>query len=526
VLDLPATGIVTLSGHNGGGKSALVEAAGLALWGETLRGASPWEADAEGVSVEAHVTVRGAELIVERSRSKGSPKLSLRANRKLPVFENNTKTQSFIDSLCGTFDLWARTAVFSSSDAHTFSASSDAERKRLIESLLCLDRLDVAQQHATKALRDVEYELVSAACALDVKRALCASSEGRWRKLEAEAKQVPERLVKACDIAAEHAAYYLKEFERAAELAAEEYRSVSASTAAVEGELSAAVRAQTALQRDVCPTCKRPFEQGHEESHAKRVSAEELEGLQRRVTQSRKAEASAREGIQRARAAVADAHRECLRCESDLREARFALTVKQRFDAAAEELLSAQAEVLAAEKEEKSAKEKAATLRFVREALGVRGARGRLLDDAVRALGAAASVWFQRFGAVGWKVHLKPTTERKSGSVVDVLSLEVTGPGGKTWRACSGGQRRRLDVSLLLALAELAAGARGTEPGTLFFDEVFDALDEDGVDAVSVVLEHLARTRCVVLVSHQKALLARVPATARYEVRSGTISTA
>jgi DNA repair exonuclease SbcCD ATPase subunit len=107
----------------------------------------------------------------------------------------------------------------------------------------------------------------------------------------------------------------------------------------------------------------------------------------------------------------------------------------------------------------------------------------------------------------GVRVRLEPYTERAGGGVKDAIALLVDGAGdGHGYRACSAGERRRLDVALLLALAEIARATSGDEPGTLWLDEVFDALDDDGADAVCAAVRELCRDRCVVVITHSPRL--------------------
>ena len=79
-------------------------------------------------------------------------------------------------------------------------------------------------------------------------------------------------------------------------------------------------------------------------------------------------------------------------------------------------------------------------------------------------------------------------------------------------------------MALLLALGEVAAGASGTRPGTLWCDEVFDSLDTQGCEAVSEAIQEMSRDRCVVVISHNPRLVEMLPDARRLHVESGKVS--
>jgi DNA repair exonuclease SbcCD ATPase subunit len=158
------------------------------------------------------------------------------------------------------------------------------------------------------------------------------------------------------------------------------------------------------------------------------------------------------------------------------------------------------------------------------QVLGMRGLRAVVLGRALSGVEAAANAWLSKL-APGARLTLKSYTERQSGAVVDAIGVEIAGfGGGLGYRASSGGERRRLDVAVLLALADVAMAGRGGQPGTVFADELFDALDDDGVAAAASVLEELGRTRPVVVITHNDALAASVKADVRWRVENGCVS--
>jgi DNA repair exonuclease SbcCD ATPase subunit len=156
-------------------------------------------------------------------------------------------------------------------------------------------------------------------------------------------------------------------------------------------------------------------------------------------------------------------------------------------------------------------------------ALGLKGIRAQVLGRALDGIQAVANLWLERICGAGLSLTLKPYAEKKSGGVTDSISLVIEGAGGGEYLGASGGQRRRLDVALLLALAEVTRAAAGNEPGTCFFDEVFDALDPDGRAAVADALRELAKDRAVLVITHDEELARSLRAATYLEAKGGKV---
>jgi len=122
-------------------------------------------------------------------------------------------------------------------------------------------------------------------------------------------------------------------------------------------------------------------------------------------------------------------------------------------------------------------------------------------------------------------LNLKPYSELKKGGVRDRILLTVHGiGGGHGYDACSDGEQRRIDISFLFALSDFEAGAKSVEPGTLFIDEAFDGLDDDGRVAVADVLQELSETRCILIISHDEKLAQALRPIQHYRVENGKVS--
>lgn len=569
-VELPESGVVVVTGPNGAGKSGLfLEGVALGLWGKTLRGAPGWGAD--GVEAMARVDLAG--LTVERIRAKGKTTVHWQAvedgteegnvygaisrlGGQVPrggtvEFETATKAQAALERLVGTFDVWRRTAAFSSSDAAHFSLATDAERKRLLESVLGIERFDEALEACRADMKHVTAKEHHLEVTVAEARASVAAHKRHVETMRAELDKfsttAPEPLPKPELVLP--AGKTSGDLKTMADSAGTEARALATKLAkldeavgAANGDARRAVEMANRVNVAQCPHCRQDISKDHADklrrdaadakeratAEARRVAAErdqlraehaELEG-ERDALLKQAGAAQQAEQVHR----VAEAQWKAREVERD----RWAAQKAAREDAhqkAAELLATVENALEKAEESLVKEHRESATLGAVETVVGLRGPRAQLLGRALGGVEAVANAWLGRLGLAGLQVHLKPYAEKKTGGVTDAISLTVTGAGaGHGYKGASAGERRRIDVALLLGLAEVAGASRGVRPGTMFFDEVFDALDSDGVAAVTAALEELAQDRVVVVVSHNPELARSLAAVRRFRVEEGKLA--
>ena len=79
--------------------------------------------------------------------------------------------------------------------------------------------------------------------------------------------------------------------------------------------------------------------------------------------------------------------------------------------------------------------------------------------------------------------------------------------GGTQYIANSGGEKKRIDLAINLALQDLVASRSSKKINVAIFDEVFDSLDENGVDGIVSLLHELSQSKSTILVvSHNEYL--------------------
>jgi len=532
-VEFPRRGIVLVTGPNGSGKSSLVESVAVSLWGNTLRGSSPWTDDGK-VVLE---TFEG--LTVECARKRGTTNLIWKHEGDSPgpgafhAGATATKAREALEHIIGSFDVWRRSAVFSSTDSSAFTLATDKERKLLLESILGLDRFDVALETCRQDYRKAQTEAERHERRLEGLRQELVGVQQRLNDAIRSLAGVPEpEDIGPEPPSSEVLAERQREIQGALRANTTEVASLNGrvhdanrNAAAKQAEIRTAEQQFARVNRGECPTCTQPIteatkaklqapvviarEQAQEaDAEAIRVEADltaQISDLNDEADELRKAEAT----VKATRASAERDRGEWVKAKVR-REA--AAKERQRLDdiIAGGQMAAGRVEADLAEAATKAVVLAKAVeeLGAVDQVLGLRGVRVQLLARALGGLELAANGWLARIAGDGLRLSIKPYVEKKTGGVSDAIGIEVEGAGGgKGYRGASGGERRRIDVALMLALGEVAAAAHGTTTGTLWFDEVFDALDAEGLGAVCRAVEELAQERCVVVISHRADLV-------------------
>jgi DNA repair exonuclease SbcCD ATPase subunit len=523
-LHLPSKGLVLVGGPNGGGKSSILEAVSVGLWGETLRPTSPWR-EGEECRVIVAAVADGRELHVRRERSR-SDRTTLEwavDGAGAPVkYDTATKAQAALDPIVGPHEVWRRTHVFSSQGIGHFTRAKDSDRKRLLETLLGLERFDGALDGCRRDLRKVEADVAAKQRAVDIHGERVRGDKQRREQAEAELA----RLLPPADTAA--LAARIEELDAAAAKVQHEAQVCRDQAASINGKVmlgvesvKSAKRQLALVERGSCPTCEREWD------YAELPIQREL------VENAVRHESEARRGFEaelaRLKATGEELAEEYRALSSERQRCLLEQGAARTVEGNRARLQTLLASAIATSDETEDAlddmlgelvllKAKRAELGAVDDTLSLTGVRAQLLGDALDGIQRVANGWLGRIAGWGMRLELKPSSEK---GPKDAISLQVHGAaGGRGYYGASDGEQRRIDVALLLALADVANASCGLSHGTLFFDEVFDALDSDGCEAVCDVLEELAHERPVVVISHNDEVSRRLSKTAVVRVHA------
>lgn len=138
---------------------------------------------------------------------------------------------------------------------------------------------------------------------------------------------------------------------------------------------------------------------------------------------------------------------------------------------------------------------------------GPAGVRAHILDTVTPFLNERTSEYL---GALAdGNIHATWSTLAKTtkGDLKEKFNIEVSNDkGGKTFKALSGGEKRKVRLAAAMALQDMVA-SRATKPINLFMaDEIDHALDEPGLERLMTVLDRKAKERGTVIVVSHNAL--------------------
>lgn len=534
VIDFPQNGFLLITGDNGEGKSGIIEGVSWGGWGKTLRGDVPWRGDASGAETcSAQLMTEDVSIARTRAGSKNEVDWEYK-DPNVGEYPTARKSQEALSKIVGPYELWRRTHVFSSADAAHFSLATDATRKQLIETFLGNDRFDPALKACRADLKAASSKLSSLERDRDVKAAKLEAAQARLSetKRAIAAIKSPEGFVPEVSSGKTLLEYDAKIAAAEREISAIRAQLRKSDTAGAEHEAAAkhAEQLLARLRADTCPTCSQA------------IPKKLRDGLQKKASAAKDAAKQARD---RASEAVADLEStledisdevEVLRTHRSKRAAEVAASQavqeeQSRYEVQRALLQKTMREAdddiaqLTPALEELAAQFTATTtdvaeLTQVDHILGFKGVRAHILGRSLAGIEAVANSWMSRLDPEVC-IELSPYSEK---GVQDSISLTINGLGRGTYKSTSAGERRRVDLSLLLGLAEVASAAQGRTPGTMFFDEVFDCLDAAGTEAVVQALEDMAKTRCIVVITHSKLLVERLPNARHLHVANGVVS--
>lgn len=147
--------------------------------------------------------------------------------------------------------------------------------------------------------------------------------------------------------------------------------------------------------------------------------------------------------------------------------------------------------------------------KFWVEGFGNKGLKSLLIDTATPYLNEVVAKYVHELTNGQCGINFTTLVRLANGELRDKFSVEVSYTnGGETYKSVSGGEARRVDVAVGLALGDLAASRASSSVRLRLLDEPFEALDTIGCEAVVHVLRThvLPTTETILVMSHNEDL--------------------
>jgi len=144
-------------------------------------------------------------------------------------------------------------------------------------------------------------------------------------------------------------------------------------------------------------------------------------------------------------------------------------------------------------------------LDFWKSAFSSSGIPSMLIDEAIPFMNKTVSDYLENMTNGRYIVSFDTLATTKAGEFRDKISVHVVDTHTKATSRIklSGGQTRIIDIATILTLGDLQSNIQDISFNILFFDEIFDSLDEENIGFVSKVLTRLKLGRSIYLISHR-----------------------
>jgi len=532
---------VVFTGGNGHGKSSIFEAILYCLTGKTNRGLRGSSVVKRGKSkrmfVDCKFSTKDGELNVIRYRNDKQYKNSLRVLLEGAELTKGTSelTQQFLYNLIGFTESSLTASILFGQNSAGVSSFSDTNLKTLVEAILGVMDYQRAQVEAKTEsnllkgqLQGLEGQKIFLENEIKATQDLLLEQE---KKKEASDKENEEKIetltsdvwvfgvlrsvTSLCHFHLTSKINNLneetKKIRSESHLLLNKITQLKTESHGYDKEIK---KAERLLAMGTCPTCHQKVEGATSLTETITVARSNKEELQDKILE-----------IEETKKSIRDKERDL---DEDLSELRFTQTQ------IAEHKFSFTTNIDELKWKIRSLKEETASEGLDLSLLSDRLKEHRLkvfqTTSQIKKLNRAreeALFWVEGFGPAGLRNHLVHTilpalnakvgdylTKLSQGTMRAEIDSQITKKGEvrfdklktRIWinnkevelNSCSGGERRKVDISIGLALGDIS----GIE--TLLFDEWFTDLDSSAMDSAFTILDRLCVNRRVLIATHHE----------------------
>jgi DNA repair exonuclease SbcCD ATPase subunit len=524
-LELDGRGLILVEGKNGAGKSMMFEAIRWCLFGKMSRYGDERigsdEVTWNGHPADVRVWFENDKGVFEVRRWRavgGSPHVSIKDGNGKPVKGTGVHADDATESLTNLlgFDYATlRYALTLEGTSLDLASSGFAQQMKILESILRFDVYTEAAKLAKSAAASIRAEVDVLVNEMERQELVLRQARGSKAEIESMNEEAREQeldiLIGSLTVAVQELPKIEKQYERAQALLSQCDKEKIATGATLGNESKHLYRLKNLKSGDACPSCEQEVDALHL-AYIVSVSAKAVDELQTAYNLCAEKSTKADERYNTLHDSLLDLKdkkRELEQAEKELadvqkrKEKRLSLIAAhdQRATEAETRLAELTDEVAVARRVHKH-NEGWATRDY--QAL-----KERTLTLAAPVLNEAAARYAETLSHSTITVTFDPNRESKSEKLI-----RASGETGPDYDSMSNGEKRRVQIITALALRDLARWRLGSPINFQVFDEVFDALDEDGLRGMTEVLQRdVDEIGSVFLITHNDSLKTLFPGT-------------
>ena len=480
-IDKMGEGLVLIEGKNkdtkasnGAGKSVLIEALVWGLFGKTIRKSTEEALVNNRSKKNCVVKVFVNDLIIERGKRPTTLKLWKGVDELTQ--DNATNTQTMIDQLLGTnYKVFLASTVFGQANNMEFLTASPDDKRTIIKNFLNLDSM-FAKRDSVKLLKS-EYNQGKKACDAVIKELEVSQDtyQEEIRMISESLERIDEEKLEILGSMTYDEVLAVEEHNREVDWKAKDIALL------IKGEQRRAQDLERDAKAKSCPTCGADMKEG---IHPKVVAArlEEIEakivelGVElEKINGTRKPERiSSRDYMKLRGAAEQDGKRDFLQDQCDKVTVRIQEQMDLRND------LNTRYEIM----------------KFWEKAFSEQGVVKYVIRNILEYFNAQVNYYLSYLTHGKYSIEFdealnETVTTRKK--VLHYISM-------------SGGEKKKVSLAVMLGLQSLLKVSNTEDSNVVFFDEIAESLDADGMNGLYNLLSELKKDRTLFVITHNTYL--------------------
>lgn len=514
-FELNNQGLVFLTGPNGAGKSSIFDAIAWALFGRTSKPLLAEEVVNNLVGKNCSVTLecsnRGKPLTIRRYRNHTQQKNALYLENYAANLSTTPAVQAAITRLIGcSYERFIQTFFFSQGDRRYFTQLGEAQQREIIGEVYEFSKFKEARRNASKRISELAHSSEEIRLAEAHARGQYDSLRNQYRSLKTKLSEVQqlqaeskESILAEISLCEQNLSIVQEVLEKIL-YDANEALFLKERKQTIEQDITKLTSTISNLRKNVCPTCKRPMETSSEANLKELTERKEmllcsLEEIKEKLKP---------EWLQHLEL-------EEKNCRKEIKEIRDKESILQtRVRMMTRDELSLREQLRGVIREKKK----------IKEALRATKTQLRIVQKKVQYY----EYWEEGFGSKGIEVFalnkvLPIFNERvnyylsflpTSRGTIEVNFLVEKGhliphivyEGSNKYAGASGGEKRRIDLCVNLALSDLYP----FYSNLLLLDEVFDGIEPSAYPDVLKLLQSL-KFSSIFVSSHNSELRSLFP---------------